>query len=160
MTQKSTVARNTTPAVPMTAELEDLRASAALWVRASAAHIRSVRIPSVAHGTEGAGRRRRCYQPAAEPGANSVPKTFNIQFGSQRRERELLLTFGDDREPRRATQSSVGRLRPRGQTSRMSYCSRAVSHCIATNIEKVSLPALTAPRAGLEPAAYCLVLQQ
>src|ERR1022692_239960 len=82
--------------------------------------------------------------------------SFGTEFGSQRRERELLFTFGDDPEPRRATQSPSGRLRPRGQASRMSYCPRAVSHCVETNIEKVYLPALTAPRAGLEPAAYCL----
>ncbi len=43
-----------------------------------------------------------------------------------------------------------------GETSQMSDCRRAVTHPIKDNIEKAHLLGLTAPRAALEPAAYCL----
>ncbi len=90
---------------------------------------------------------RRCQLP---------PVCLAPRLAPQGQEREHASYFVTGAEPHPATSGSIGRRGPRRDTLRRSDCSQAVNLRAEANFEKSTFTCIYAPRAGLEPAAYCL----
>ncbi len=99
----------------------------------------------------GAARPRRSCRRCRPPPICLAPR-----LAPRGQEREHTSNFVTDAEPHPATSGYMGRRGPRRDTLRRSDCSQAVNLRDEVNFEKSTLTALSAPRAGLEPAAYCL----